>query len=105
MGTEQMNSSGIGVDMDADFSFADYLNICASHIAQEVVEIPPVEWCALEFFFVRFFFVYAVVGLIICFQLIGKMEWVLQQSVTPYPKPKKSNWPCFTAFKPGRRSI
>jgi Ca2+-binding EF-hand superfamily protein len=117
---EQMNASSTGVDMDSDFSFADYLNICSSHLAQEVVEIPPVEWCALELFFfflwlglrqpdymrVRFFIAYAIISVILCFQLIGKLEWVLQQMVTPYPVPqKKSMWPCCTSFKPGKQAV
>jgi Ca2+-binding EF-hand superfamily protein len=116
---EQMKASSTGVDMDSDFSFADYLNICSSHIAQEVVEIPPIEWCALEVFFfffwlglrqpdymrIRFFLAFAILLVILCFQLIGKVEWVLQQVVTPYPKPQTSSWPCFTSFKPGSKQV
>jgi calmodulin len=78
-----------------DFSFADYLTIEGALIAQEVVEIPPSEWIALEVFFfflwlglrqptylrIRCFLAFAILSLILCFQLIGKMEWVLQQLV------------------------
>jgi len=78
-----------------DFSFADYLTIEGALIAQEVVEIPPSEWVALEVFFfflwiglrqptylrIRFYLAFAILMLILCFQLMGKMEWVLQQLV------------------------
>jgi hypothetical protein len=91
-----------GQNMEADFSFADYLRLCCSDIAQEVVEIPPAEWIALECFWValwialrqptylriRFFLAYAILGIILCFQMNGKMEWVLQQLVPQYDKQK-----------------
>jgi len=65
-----------------------------------VVEIPPVEWMALEFFFfmiwlalqmpvylrVRFYLAYVFLGLCLLLQLAGKVEWVLQMLVPPYPK-------------------
>jgi len=87
-------------DLDSDFSFAEYLSICCSNIATEVVEIPPVEWMALEAFFfmiwlalqmpvylrLRFYLAYVCMGLILLYQLSGKVEWVLQMLVPPYPK-------------------
>jgi len=91
-----------GQNMEADFSFADYLRLCCSDIAQEVVEIPPAEWMALEVFWfflwialrqpmylrIRFFLAYAILSLVLCFQMNGKMEWVLQQLVPQYDKQK-----------------
>jgi len=48
---EAGQAGGDDSDLDADFSFSQYLSICCSNIATEVVEIPPVEWAALEGFF------------------------------------------------------
>lgn len=100
---EAGNASGEDSDLDADFSFSEYLSICCSHIATEVVEIPPVEWMALEIFFffiwlalqmppylrLRFMFAYVCLGMILLMQLAGKVEWVLQMLVPPYPKAGK----------------
>jgi hypothetical protein len=41
-----------GGDLDNDFDFDEYLAHNASHLATEVVEIPPIEWLFLECFFV-----------------------------------------------------
>jgi Ca2+-binding EF-hand superfamily protein len=97
---EAGNAGGEDSDLDADFSFADYLEVCCSKIAVEVVEIPPVEWLALEGFFfliwlalqmpeylrIRFYLAYCCMALVILMQLAGKVEWVLQMLVPPYPK-------------------
>jgi len=97
---EAGNASGEDSDLDADFSFSEYLSICCSNIATEVVEIPPIEWMALEVFFfmiwlalqmpeylrIRFLMAYVFMGLILLMQLSGKVEWVLQMLVPPYPK-------------------
>lgn len=102
---EAGNASGEDSDLDADFSFSEYLSICCSHIATEVVEIPPVEWMALEIFFffiwlalqmppylrLRFMFAYVCLGMILLMQLAGKVEWVLQMLVPPYPKAGKGD--------------
>jgi Ca2+-binding EF-hand superfamily protein len=93
-------ASGENKDLDADFSFSHYLSICCSHIATEIVEIPPIEWMALEVFFfliwlalqmppylrIRFYLCYVFMGMILLLQLNGKVEWVLQMLVPPYPK-------------------
>lgn len=102
---EAGNASGEDSDLDADFSFSEYLSICCSHIATEVVEIPPIEWMALEIFFffiwlalqmppylrLRFMFAYVCLGMILLMQLAGKVEWVLQMLVPPYPKAGKGD--------------
>jgi len=94
-----------------DFSFSEYLTIEGGHVAQEIVEIPPVEWCALEVFFfvlwiglrqasymrVRFYLALSILGILLCVQLIGKMEWVLQKLV-PEKKIKAPKGGIFSMF-------
>jgi len=94
-----------------DFSFSEYLTIEGGNVAQEIVEIPPVCWIALEVFFlglylglrmssylrIRFYLAYSILGLILCVQLIGKCEWVLQKLV-PEKKIKAPNGGLFSMF-------
>merc|ERR1712054_590865 len=94
-----------------DFSFSEYLTIEGGHVAQEIVEIPPVEWCALEVFFfvlwlglrqasymrIRFYLALSILGILLCVQLIGKMEWVLQKLV-PEKKNKAPKGGIFSMF-------
>jgi len=90
-------------DLDADFSFAEYMEMCASEVATEVVEIPPLEWVFMEVFFIfvwacmqapiylrtRIFLAYTLVIFIMQAQLMGKLDWVLHQVTLPYPKVTK----------------
>jgi len=93
-------AGGDDTDLDADFSFSKYLSICCSDIATELVEIPPIEWIALEIFFIliwiafqmppylriRFYLAYVFMFVILMLQVAGKVEWVLQMLVPQYPK-------------------
>jgi len=87
-------------DLDSNFSFSDYLSLYASHVTTEIVEIPPKEWLALEVFFciiwailqaphylrVRALFAMILFMLAFSAQLLGKIDWVFEQLILPYPK-------------------
>jgi Ca2+-binding EF-hand superfamily protein len=89
-----------GGDLDNDFDFDEYLAHNASHLATEVVEIPPIEWLFLECFFVmvwaamqappylriRCYFAYCCCMFAFVIQINGKLDWVLSQIMISYPK-------------------
>lgn len=101
-----LDSGGSGDEkLDTDFSFSEYLQMCASEVATEVVEIPPKEWIAMEIFFVliwaclmapqwmrpRIFFAYTFAIFALVNQIQGKLTWALEQVTPPFPKATGAN--------------
>jgi len=89
-----------GGDLDNDFDFDEYLAHNASHLATEVVEIPPIEWFFLEVMFVmiwaamqappylrvRLYMAYTLCMFVFLIQINGKLEWILHQIIVPYKR-------------------